>query len=278
MDSFRFSDHVGSEPEIALGLTAPRLGLAGTGAALAWALLEAPGPALIRLGATAPVVLTTAMLAWGRVQGVSLARWFWLAIQYLGRSVQDRRERGEPVDLGSDLSAYSKTGTLERGALGVAFVSLRRGAGCTSVCRAVGIELAAAEERAVRSPSGRSSPNLILYDWGSQLADELGGGPLMAVVLVWDGIEAYPGQLAGELSALRCAHPLAFLLVTLNRAGPAGQLSWRIAEAGARLICTIPVDRTLGRPDPRPTEALAPPSAEGVRTLANALLAASSSW
>lgn len=282
MDSFRFSDHLGSEPEIALGLTAPRLALAGIGAALGWALSEAPGPAAIRVGAAALVVVTTATVAWGRVQGVSLARWCWLATRYLGRCVQVLRERGhgcQLIDLGSRRTANTQTGTLEPGALGVAFVSLRPGAGCSSVCRAVGAELTAAAEKAVRSPASGPPPHLMLYDWGSRPGDGSRGGSLIALVLVWDGIEAYPGQLTGKLSALRCAHPLAFLLAALNRAGPASHLSSRIAEAGARLVCTIPVDRSLGSPAPGPTEALAPPSAEeGVRALANAVLAASRSW
>ncbi|HUY24204.1 MAG TPA: hypothetical protein VMV09_02715, partial [Candidatus Saccharimonadales bacterium] len=112
MDSFRFSDHLGSEPEIALGLTAPRLGLAGLGAALAWALTEAPGPAAIRLGAAALVVTASATVAWGRFQGVSLARWSWLAVLYVARALDGRGKPGHPVDLGSRPGAVSRTESL----------------------------------------------------------------------------------------------------------------------------------------------------------------------
>jgi hypothetical protein len=278
MDSFRFSDHLGSEPEIALGLTAPRLGLAGIGAATAWALSEAPGPAALRLGAAALVVVTTAMLAWGRVQGVSVARWSWLALLYLARSLQVLGERGQLIDLGSSLSADSDTGTFEPGALGVAFVSLQPGTGCSSICSAVGAELKAAAEQAIRSPGSRPPPRLILNDWGSRAGEKSRGAPLIALVLVWDGIEIYPGELAGKLHALRCAYPMAFLLAALIGAGPASDLGSRIAEAGGRLVCTIPVARTLGTSPPGAKKALAPPSAEGVRALTNAVLAASRSW
>lgn len=278
MDSFRFSDHLGSEPEIALGLTAPRLGLAGMGAGTAWALTEAPGPAAIRLGAAVLVVTTTAVLAWGRVQGVSLARWSWLAVLYVGRSLEGRGEPGHTIDLGSHISATSQTGSLEADALGVAFVSLRPGTGCSCVCRAVGAELKAAAESAGRSSGAGSLPNLILYDWGSRQVEESRGGRLIGLVVVWDGIEGYPGELVGRLGSLRCAYPEAFLLAVLNRAGPARDLSSRIGEAGARLVGTLPFDRSLGTPAPRTSEEPAPPSAGGVRRLALAVLAASRSW
>ncbi|MGC2208044.1 MAG: hypothetical protein WA724_09390 [Candidatus Dormiibacterota bacterium] len=278
MDSFRFSDHLGSEPEIALGLTAPRLGLAGLGAVLAWALTEAPGPAAIHLGAAALVVTTSATVAWGRVQGVSLARWSWLSVQYVARALDGGGEPGHPVDLGSRLSPTSRTEDLEAATVGVAFVSLRPGAGCSSVCRAVGVELGAAAERTGERPGRGSLPNLILYDWGPRQAEEWRPGRLIGLVLVWDGVEVYPGELAGKVASLRCTYPEAYLLAVLNRAGPAGDLSARIAEAGARLVCTVPFDRSLGRSAKSASEDPAAPSTEGVRSLALAVLAASKSW
>ncbi|HUY24071.1 MAG TPA: hypothetical protein VMV09_02050, partial [Candidatus Saccharimonadales bacterium] len=163
-------------------------------------------------------------------------------------------------------------------AAGVAFVSLRPGTGCSSVCRAVGAELGAAAESTAR-PCGRGSlPNLVLYDWGSRQAEDLRRGRLIAVVLVWDGIEVYPGELSGKLASLGCAYPEACLLAVLNRAGPAGDLGARIAEAGARLVCTVPFDRSLGTPARSASEHPAPPSRGGIRSLALAVLAASKSW
>jgi len=278
MDSFRFSDHQGSEPEIALGLTAPRLGLAGLGAGVAWALSEAPGPAAIRLGAAALVVTTIATLAWGRVQGVSLARWSWLTVLYVGRALEGRGKPGHPIDLGSRLSGTSQKGRLEADALGVAFVSLRPGTGCSSVCRAVGVELRATPDSNGRRPGRGSLPNLILYDWGPRQGEESLSRRLIGLVLVWDGIEMYPGELAGKVGSLRCAYPEAWLLAALNRSGPAGDLSWRIAEAGARLVGTIPFDRSLGAPAQIASDELEPPSAGGVRAVALAVLAIAKSW
>jgi hypothetical protein len=278
MDSFRFSDHQGSEPEIALGLTAPRLGLAGLGAGVAWALSEAPGPAAIRWGAAALVVTSIATLAWGRVQGVSLARWSWLTVLYVGRALEGRGKPGHPIDLVSRLGGSSPRGSLEADALGVAFVSLRPGAGSSSVCRAVGVELRAAADSNGRHSGRGSLPNLILYDWGSRQGEESGGGRLIGLVLVWDGIEVYPGELGDKLGSLRCAHPEAWLLAVLNRSGPDGDLSWRIAEAGARLVGTIPFDRNLGAPAQIASEELEPPSAGGVRAVALAVLAIAQSW
>jgi hypothetical protein len=101
---------------------------------------------------------------------------------------------------------------------------------------------------------------------------------LIGLVLVWDGIEAYPGELAGKVASLRCAYPEAYLLAVLNRAGPAGDLSARIAKAGARLACTIPFDRSLGTLAQSASKDPAAPSTEGVRSLALTVLAASKSW
>jgi hypothetical protein len=271
MDSFRFSDSLDSEPVVALGLTAPRLGLAGIGAAAAWALTDLPGPAPVRLGAAGLMALISSTLAWGRFQGVSLARWSWLAIRYAGRALQrDVGTRRQWVDADSGWAADSQTEIFEPSASGVAFVSLQPGIGCSSVCRAVGAHLEAEAENA--------GPNLILYDWGSRPGAERREARVTILVLVWDGIEVYPGQLADEISALRCAYRLASLLVALNRAGPATHLGSLIAATGARLVCAIPTDPRLGAPTQSPMEALSRPSADGVRALARSVLAASKSW
>ena len=167
MDSFQFSDHLDSEPEVALGLTAPRLGLAGLGAAAAWALTEMPVPAPVRLGAAALVALSTSTLAWGRVQGVSLARWSWLAARYAGRTLGARGGGGHAVDPDSTLFAGPQSGVIHRDEMGVAFLSLRPRTGCSSVCHAVGAELETLATTVWRSPGAGPVPNLVLYDWGA---------------------------------------------------------------------------------------------------------------
>jgi hypothetical protein len=101
---------------------------------------------------------------------------------------------------------------------------------------------------------------------------------VIALVLVWDGVEVHPGELAAKLGSLRWAYPEAGLLAVLNRAGPASDLGSRIAEAGARLVGTIPFDHSMGTPAQRTGERAAPPSAGGVHALALAVLAASKSW
>jgi hypothetical protein len=278
MDSFQFSDHLDSEPEVALGLTAPRLGLAGLGAAGAWALTELPIPAPVRLGAAVLVAMTASTLAWGRVQGVSLARWSWLAVHYVGRVLESPGDRGHSVDPDSGMIANSPSGAIHPGYLGVAFLSLRPRTGCSSVCRAVGAELEALAAGIRRSPGGGPVPNLILHDWGSWQVNQSRGGRVIGLVLVWDGSEAYPGQLEATLKDLRCAHPMAFLLAALNRAEPASRLSSRITAAGAQVVCSIPTDQCLRATAWSAVGASPPPSAEGVRALADAVLAAAKTW
>lgn len=89
MDSLRFADNLDSEAVVALGLPGPRLTLAGLGAAGSWGLTALPAPLALRLALAALLALTTAMLAWARIEGVSLARWSWLGAGYLGRRAQD---------------------------------------------------------------------------------------------------------------------------------------------------------------------------------------------
>jgi hypothetical protein len=278
MDSFQFSDHLDSEPEVALGLTAPRLGLAGLGAATAWALTELPVPAPFRVGAAALVAVTASTLAWGRVQGVSLARWSWLAVRYVGRALGGPGDRGHPIDPDPGVVVDPQSGVIDPDGLGVGFLSLGPRAGCSSVCRAVGAELEALAAKAWRSPEAGPIPNLILHDWGSGQGKEFRSGRVIGLVLVWDGFEAYQGQMEATLKALRCAHPLAFLLAALNRAGPATHLSSRLAGAGARLVCSIPADQSLGTSGWRRIESSPQPAAEGIRALAGAVLVAAKTW
>ena|GEM_PF-6097703 len=278
MDSFQFSDHLDTEPEIALGLTAPRLGLAGLGAAAAWALAEVPVSAPLRLAAAALVALTTSTLAWGRVQGVSVARWSWLAVRYLGRNLGGPGDRHHSIDPDPGALEDPQRGGAHPGALGVAFLSLRPRSGCSSVVRAVAAELEVLAAGVIRAPGAGPVAKLILHDWGSRPDREFWDGRVIGLVLVWDGCEAYPGQLEATLKGLRCAHPLAFLLTALNRAGAATDLSSRITAAGARLVCSIPTDSSLGTSTWRTSEACARPSAAGIRALADAVLVAAKTW
>jgi hypothetical protein len=278
MDSFQFSDHLDSEPEVALGLTAPRLGLAAFGAVAAWALTELPVPAPVRLGAGSIVAITASTLAWGRIQGVSLARWSWLAVRYAGRAFGSPADRDHSIDQNSGVIAASEGRVIDPYVVAVAFLALRPRTGCSSVCRAVASELEAMRAMAWLPPEAGPVPRLILHDWGSRQWTEPRGGRVIGLVLVWDGLEAYPGQLEAALETLRCAHPLAFRLTALNRAGPAAGLSSRIAGAGARLVCSIPTDPSLGKSAPRPAAPSRRPSEEGVRALAGAVLVAAKTW
>jgi hypothetical protein len=87
LDKLRFADNLDGEAVVALGLPAPRLILAGLGAGSAWAIAEMALPVPLRLGMASLVALATVALAWERVQGVSLARWAWLCLGYLGRLI-----------------------------------------------------------------------------------------------------------------------------------------------------------------------------------------------
>jgi hypothetical protein len=278
MDSFQFSDHLDSEPEVALGLTAPRLGLAGLGAAAAWALAELPVAAPVRLAAAAFVAITASTLAWGRIESVSLARWSWLAVRYLGRALQNPADRSHSIDQNPGVVADPERGVIDPDALAVAFLSLRPRTGCSSVCRAVAAELEALAATARHAPGASPVPNLTLHDWGSRQGRGFRVSRLIGVVLVWDGLEAYPGQLEATLESLRCTYALTFLLAVLNRAGPANHLSSRITGAGARLVCAIAADPSLGTPARSSIEASRRPSAAGVRALAGAVVAAAKTW
>lgn len=85
LDNLRFADNLDGEAVVALGLPASRLCLAALGAIMAWVLAELPLPPPLRLSAACLMVLGTIVLVWGRVHGVPLARWAWLALGYASR-------------------------------------------------------------------------------------------------------------------------------------------------------------------------------------------------
>jgi hypothetical protein len=292
MENLRFADNLDGEAVVALGLPVPRLVLAGLGAGSAWAVAELPLPAVLRLGAAGLLALTTAILAWGKVQGVSVARWAWLTLAYGGRVVAAFGEgRRQWVEADSEVGERPGSFGGEPGLPPVAFLSLRPEVGCTTVCRAVATRLRA-EVREIREGSpGRPVGGLwvvadrdggdrtaLLLDWGTAWRDRPRRTRLAGVVLVWDGIELFPGELANGMAALRRSFPGVEPLVALNRAGSASGLSDQIGGAGARLVAAIPVDERLGQPDVTQIAGPEQPSAAGVRALAREVLAASRSW
>jgi len=283
LEGLRFADNLDGEAVVALGLTTGRLLLAGLGAAAAWGLAETPSPAPVRIGAAAMVALATSGLAWGRVRGVSVARWSWLLVCFAGRllaSSRDENDRWFDAEPGSEKSPIGHLGSPGRGL--VAFVGSRPGVGCSSVRRAVAHELESVTSPEL--PGGtagsacqdlRRPAPLLLCDWGTEAARCPPGAHLAAVVIVWDGIELYPCQLAGQVDALRGRFPDAEVLIAANRAGPATGLSARIAAAGARLVAAIPVEDRLGDRTHPGLGRSEHPSGEGIRTLARAVLAIS---
>ncbi|MGC2193006.1 MAG: hypothetical protein WA751_11820 [Candidatus Dormiibacterota bacterium] len=293
MENLRFADNLDGEAVVALGLPVPRLVLAGLGAASAWAVAELPLPAVLRVGAAGLLVLTTAILAWGRVQGVSVARWAWLALAYAGRVVAAFGE-GQRQWVEADSEVGDRPGPFgqEPGPALVAFLSLGPGVGCTAVCRAVATRLRVEVREIGEGARGRpvrglwvvadrqvgDRTALVLLDWGSAWRDRARRSQVAGVVLVWDGVELFPGELAGGMAALRRSFPGVELLVTLNRAGSASGLRDQISGAGARLAAAIPVDPRLGQQDATKTAGPEQPSAAGVRALAREVLAASRSW
>lgn len=293
MDSLRFADNLDNEAVVALGLPAPRLALAGLGAAGSWALTELPAPAPVRLGLACLLALTTATLAWGRLEEVSLARWSWLALGYARRVVEARwgaDHRWFDAEPGPSPGPGLGAGRREPACVG--FLSVRPGSGCSAVCRAVASEL----EATAGNPGGHagdqrgmpiwlvpaqdrgSTPALILCDWGSEPPCEPPGTRLTGVVVVWDGVEAFPHQLASQVGVLRGTHPAAPVLVALNRAGPSTGLASLVLGAGASLVAAFPEDRSLGDLDRTVSEAVQRPSAAGVRALARAVVATSGHW
>lgn len=97
MDHLRFADNLDSEPVIALGLPASRLILAGLGAAATWAVCNSALPTLLRIVVAGLMALTISVLAWGRHQEVSLARWFWLFLGFAARAMMQSRDHHQWV-------------------------------------------------------------------------------------------------------------------------------------------------------------------------------------
>lgn len=109
MDNLRFADNLDGESVVALGLPASRLGLAALGAVAAWAMAELPLPAAARLSAVCLIGIATVALAWGRVQGVSVARWAWLAASFVLRSFTAHGETpDQQIDMVSGTTAAAR--------------------------------------------------------------------------------------------------------------------------------------------------------------------------
>lgn len=292
MDSLRFADNLDGEDVVALGLPAARLALVGLGWAGAWALAQIPAAAAVRLTSAALVMLTTAALAWGRVHGVSLALWSWLAIGYLSRRARAQPfGRDEWFETEAESVAVRPARVHEAGPVWVAVLSARPGSGSTTVCRALAdrlgapaAELSSAAEQGSTAPTwtvpyqaGGRSRRLTIYDWGSAPTAHPASSRLAALVLIWDGLETPGRTLPEQVGRLRLTYPAAHVIVALNRAGPAAGLAARVAQAGARLVSAIPFDPALGSRVDRPSRATFRPAAEAIQALALAVLAAARS-
>ncbi|HUY57753.1 MAG TPA: hypothetical protein VMV12_07980 [Candidatus Micrarchaeaceae archaeon] len=292
MAVFRFTDNLDGEAEIALGLPAPRLILAGLGGFLAWALGELPLPTPLRLGIVGLVAMMTGVLAWGKVQGVSAARWAWLALLYAGRvftvsaAVSDGWVDARPE------APPPPCPTGEEPSLPlVAFVSLRRGLGCTTLYRAVASELRAEPSElgsvGLNRPSGSLSvvagsagdrrPALLLVDWGSGPMVHPRGAHLAGVVMIWDGSDRFPGEVDRTVAHLRHRYPQIRVLVAFNRTAPAASHSAPNRAFGYRLVGTTPPDQLLGPMDSNRQPEFALTSQAGIGALAREVLAVSRS-
>jgi hypothetical protein len=285
----RFADNLDGEEVVALGLPAARLLLAGAGAAGTWALTDLPLPEPLRLGLAALLALATAGLAWGRVQGVSLARWCWLAAGYTSRLLAtDGRGRGSWFGTEVDPTPAKLASLPPHCPPCIAFAALSRGSGCSTILRAVALRLGARPLVAGRCRLGLHSTTdwavpaavtglgrgLRLCDWGATALPPPPCPGISALVLVWDGQNPDPLRFADRVAPLRQAYPAAQLMVSLNRAGPATGLAAQAAGAGARLVGTIHADRGLGELRHPAREPGFGPSDEGVRTVALAVAAA----
>ncbi|MGH7643673.1 MAG: hypothetical protein ACRENX_11825 [Candidatus Dormibacteria bacterium] len=293
MDNLRFADNLDGEAVVALGLPAPRLVLLGLGAASAWAAGGLPLPDPLRLGAAGLVALVTARWAWGRVRGVSLARWSWLALGYVSRSVTAVKPSDwQSLEAEFDTTPRPELRAAIPSAKAVAFVAMRSGVGCTSVCRAVASQLLVAPQPALAGSrleeagakwipadlQGSSCPPLLLCDWGAGAQNLPPQSQVVGLILVWGGEEDAPGALRTKVLNLHQSFPGVEVLAVLNRAGAAAVLSTRIASAGARLAATIPVDPQLGESNLGQRRSADSPSALGVSLLAREVRALSHSW
>ncbi|HEY6538619.1 MAG TPA: hypothetical protein VI138_06220 [Candidatus Dormibacteraeota bacterium] len=289
MDNLRISDNLNGEALVALGLPAPRLVLAGLGAMGIWALAELPLPAGVRLVVASLLGVSTALLAWGKAEGVSLARWAWLALGYLCRSIGASQRR--PPQWFAAERAPEVLRSDPRPGWGwtmVAFLGIRPLVGCTTVFRAVAAHLertrpelgiGGLEDLTPEWPGARERGHRPrLADWGTSSSRTTKANELAAVVLVWDGRERFVGELADRATAIQRELPGVPALVVLNRSGPAVDLAAQIAEVGGRLISTVPFDPTLAdaiRPfDPSTWS----PAAGGVQAAASAVLAVFATW
>ncbi|HUY09075.1 MAG TPA: hypothetical protein VMW80_06450 [Candidatus Dormibacteraeota bacterium] len=292
MDTFRFADNLDGEAVVALGLPVSRLVLAGLGSACAWAVADLPLPAPLRLGGAGLLALTTAILAWGKVQGVSVARWAWLFLGFSSRLATSTGEfHHRWVDADPGPREPPGTWSPDEDAALVAFLSLRPGVGCTTVFQAVKNQLRANGQEigggsqagsdgllwAVANRHGSNRPALLLLDWGTGPQNRPLGSRLAALILVLDGNESHHGELTDKVAMLRRHFSGVEVLVALNRAQSSSGLRAQIAGAGARLAGAIPVDRRLGDWNPASMTATAPPAADAVRMLAREVLAASRS-
>ncbi|MGA2872767.1 MAG: hypothetical protein ABSF27_04170 [Candidatus Dormibacteria bacterium] len=285
----RFADNLDGEEVVALGLPAARLLLAGGGAAGVWALTELPVPEPLRLGAAGLLALITASLAWGRVQGVSLARWSWLAAGYASRRLTvDGGRRGNWFRAEADPTRARSDPLTRRRPPCVAFASLSGGSDCSAILQAVALRLSARPMVAGRCrhgllsttdwavPAALAGPErgLRLCDWGRTTLPPPPCPGMSALVLVWDGENPDPPRLADRIAPLRRAYPAAQLMVSLTRAGPAAGLAELAAGAGARLVGAVPTDGGLGQLQQLARETGVGPSEEGVRAVALAVAAA----
>ncbi|MGC1908221.1 MAG: hypothetical protein WA809_01280 [Candidatus Dormiibacterota bacterium] len=287
MDTFRFADNLDGEAVVALGLPAYRLLLLGLGSASAWAVAEVPLPTPLRLGVAGLLALTTGTMSWGKVQGVSVARWSWLCLGFASRLASASAEfhsRWIDTDPGSTESEV--TGSQDDGPGLVAFLSLRAGVGCTTVCRAVKSQLLAnaqesgdgqlvGSEFSSRVEAGRIP---MLLDWGTGPQNRPLGSRLVGLILVWDGEESYRDEFSDKVALLRRRFPGVVVLVALNCAQSSAGLRTQIAGAGARLAAAVPVDGRPGDGKRASLTATTAPASDGVKMLAREVLAASRSW
>ena len=292
MAVFRFTDNLDGEAEIALGLPAPRLILAGLGGSWAWALGELPLPTPLRLGIVGLVALMTGVLAWGKVQGVSAARWAWLALLYAGRVVTGSGAVSDRwVDARPEAPPPPCPPGEEPSLPSVAFLSLRPGLGCTTLYRAVASELRAEPsylgEAGPYRPSGSLSvvvgaagdrrPALLLLDWGSGAKLHPRGAHLAGVVMIWDGSDRFAGELDHTVATLRQRYPQIRVLVALKRSAPAASHSAPNRAFGYRLEGATPPNQSLGPMDSKGHPKIALTSQAGIRALAREVLSLSSS-
>ena len=85
MTGVQFADGFDGPDRIALGLGAPQLATVVAGGLGGYALLHAPGPAVVRLPVAGLLAVVAATLGWGRIAGRPLLHWCWLAARFAAR-------------------------------------------------------------------------------------------------------------------------------------------------------------------------------------------------